>query len=166
MPEMPGERPGFAAMASKSGDDYDSNHMNTEAGTTPSRGSRVAAAIHWLSKVTAPLGRPLAGRRWFPLFAILEHRGRTSGRFYRIPIVAVHTADGFVIPVPFGDRTQWVRNLQAAGGTTLRWKGKDYRVTEPEVIEAAEAMPSFNRVERAGIRASGMQHFVRVRGVN
>lgn len=143
--------------------------MNYEVGTEPTRkrrGSPIGAAIHWLSKVTAPLGRPLAGRRWFPLFAILEHRGRTSGRVYRIPIVAVHTAHGFVIPVPFGDRTQWVRNLQAAGGTRLRWKGKDYRVTEPEVIEAAEAMPSFNRVERAGIKAFGLRHFVRVRGVN
>ncbi len=143
--------------------------MNSGVGTGPTpqpRGSPVGAAIHWISRVTVPLGRPLAGRRWFPLFAVLEHRGRTSGRAYRIPIVAVHTADGFVIPVPFGERTQWVRNIKAAGGATLRWKGKDYRVAEPEVIEAAEAMPSFNRVERAGIKAFGMQRFARVRRVD
>jgi len=138
--------------------------MNTEAATTSTpRGSPIGAAIHWLTKVTAPLGRPLAGRRWFPLWAVLEHRGRTSGRVYRIPVVAIHTADGFIIPVPFGARTQWVRNIQAAGGATLRWKGTDYEVAEPEVIEAAQALPSFGRIERAGIKAFSMNEFIRVR---
>jgi deazaflavin-dependent oxidoreductase (nitroreductase family) len=138
--------------------------MNTNAQTTPTpRGSPIGAAIRWFTKVTAPLARPLAGRRWFPLWAVLEHRGRTSGRVYRIPVVAQPIADGFLIPVPFGERTQWVRNLVAAGGGTLRWKGADHRIVDPEVISAAEAMPSFGRVERAGIGAFGMQHFVRVR---
>jgi deazaflavin-dependent oxidoreductase (nitroreductase family) len=141
--------------------------MNPEADTTPTpRRPALGTTIHWLSKVTVPLGRPLAGRRWLPLWAILEHRGRTSGRVYRIPVVAVHTADGFIIPVPFGERTQWVRNIQAAGGATLRSKGADHRIADPEVIDAAEAMPSFGRVERAGIKAFGLQQFVRVRRVD
>lgn len=141
--------------------------MRTDAGSTPTpRDSPIGAAIHRISKVTAPLGRPLAGRRWFPLWAVLEHCGRTSGRMYRIPVVAIHTEDGFIIPVPFGARTQWARNIQAAGGATLRWTGMDHRVAEPELIDAAQAMPSFNRIERAGIKAFGMQQFIRVRRVN
>jgi hypothetical protein len=39
-------------------------------------------------------------------------------------------------------------------------------VAEPEVIEATEALPSFGRVERAGIKAFGMNEFVRVRRVD
>jgi deazaflavin-dependent oxidoreductase (nitroreductase family) len=138
--------------------------MNTESQTPPiRRGSPIGAAIRWLAKVTAPLARPLAGRRWFPLWGILEHRGRTSGRVYRIPVVSQRTTEGFLIPVPFGERTQWVRNLVAAGGGTLHWKGADHRIVDPEVIPAAEAAAGFNRIERAGISAFGMQSFVRVR---
>ena len=141
--------------------------MKTDAQTTPTPlGSPLGAAIRWFTKVTAPLARPLAGRRWFPLWGVLEHRGRTSGRVYRIPVVSQRTADGFLIPVPFGERTQWVLNLVAAGGGTLRWKGADHRIVDPEVVSAAEAMPSFSSFERAGIKALGIGHFVRVRRVD
>jgi hypothetical protein len=31
---------------------------------------------------------PLAGKRWNPIFAVAEHRGRKSGRQYVTPVAA------------------------------------------------------------------------------
>jgi deazaflavin-dependent oxidoreductase (nitroreductase family) len=82
-----------------------------------------------------PLGRRLAGTRWFPLWAILRHTGRRSGTKYAIPVVALPTDDGFLIPLPFGSQTQWVQNLLASGGGGVRWRGHEYGIKRPEVVE-------------------------------
>ena len=86
---------------------------------------------------------------------MLEHRGRVSGTVRRTPIVALRTPDGFVIPMPFGPSTQWTLNVLAAGGATLRWKGRDWQVTDPQVVgfdDAAAALGPMRPIaRRAGI---------------
>jgi deazaflavin-dependent oxidoreductase (nitroreductase family) len=120
------------------------------------------SVVHTLSKVTAPLARPLAGHRLIKLWALVEHRGRTSGRIYRTPVAVVRTADGFMIPVPFGDRTQWVKNVLAAGGCRLRWAGHDLELVAPVVLEGAPGAAAFNRLERAILDRVGIDHFLRL----
>ena len=56
-----------------------------------------------------------AGRRFFPLYGVIEHRGRRSGRIFHTPVVVRPLADGFVVPMPWGERTDWYRNVRAAG---------------------------------------------------
>jgi deazaflavin-dependent oxidoreductase (nitroreductase family) len=109
-----------------------------------------------------PISRPLAGRRWFRLWGVLHHVGRKSGRTYATPVVVRRTADGFVIPLPFGEGTQWVRNLQAAGGGTLRWDGRDYRFVDPVIVDLDAVADSFRGFERAVLRRGGAS-LVRVR---
>jgi len=45
------------------------------------------------------------------------------------------TPEGFVIPLPFGDATQWARNLFAAGGGSIRFAGREHRIGEPEIVD-------------------------------
>jgi hypothetical protein len=40
-----------------------------------------------------------------------------------------------MIPLPFGDATQWARNLFAAGGGSLRFAGQEYRIADPQVVD-------------------------------
>lgn len=95
----------------------------------------------------------VAGTRVFPLYGIIEHRGRRSGKVFRTPVVVKPTSDGFVVPMPYGERTDWYRNVMAAGGARIRWNGRDYRVAEPEVIHnAATAAPAFGAFERSAMR--------------
>jgi deazaflavin-dependent oxidoreductase (nitroreductase family) len=115
-----------------------------------------------LARLGAPLSRPLAGRRLFRLWGVLHHIGRTTGRAYAIPVVTRRIPDGFVIPVPFGERTQWVKNLQAAGGGHIRWDGRDFEVVDPVVLELADIEAAFRGYERAVMRRAGAR-FVRVR---
>jgi deazaflavin-dependent oxidoreductase (nitroreductase family) len=123
---------------------------------------RFGGALWRLARVTSPLTMPLAGKRWNPIFAILEHRGRKSGRRYLAPVAARRTPGGFVISLAFGAQVDWYRNLEAAGGATVHWRGGAYPVTAPERIEASVALPAFNAVQRLALRLGGVDGYVRV----
>ncbi len=77
----------------------------------------------------------------FPLWAIIHHRGRRSGTEYATPIAVVPTRsdDVFLIGLPWGPKTNWARNVIAAGGATLTWKGGEHPATEPRLIDGEEA---------------------------
>ena len=73
----------------------------------------------------------VAGRRFVPVWASLRHRGRRSGKEYVVPIAVIPTDTTFLIALPWGRGTDWVRNVRAAGGCTIRWRGVDYACSEP-----------------------------------
>jgi deazaflavin-dependent oxidoreductase (nitroreductase family) len=124
---------------------------------------RLSGPLHRLSRPLAPLGRPLAGTRWLPYYAILRHTGRTSGKAYSTPIVARPTPDGFLIPLPFGDATQWARNLFAAGGGTLRHGGREYRIVDPQVVGREVGEAHLPRPIAFVVRRLGLRQYVLVR---
>jgi len=107
----------------------------------------------------------LAGTRVLPLYGVIEHRGRRSGRIFRTPVVARPTAEGFVVPMPWGEGTDWYRNVRAAGGCTIRWKGRDYPVAEPEPLAGDAARAEFGRFQGALMARLGIGHAVRLRHV-
>jgi deazaflavin-dependent oxidoreductase (nitroreductase family) len=76
----------------------------------------------------------LAGRRFVPLWAALHHQGRRSGKEYVVPIAVIPTETTFLIALPWGRGTDWVRNVRAAGSCTIRWRGVDYACSEPEFV--------------------------------
>ncbi|MWC00019.1 nitroreductase family deazaflavin-dependent oxidoreductase [Agromyces seonyuensis] len=104
-----------------------------------------------LVNATAPVARALAGRRWMPLWAVIRHHGRKSGTAYETPIAVVPTTDRSIVMIglPWGTGTNWARNVLAADGATLHWKGRDVALTHPRVIDAAEA----KRLARGPVRA-------------
>jgi deazaflavin-dependent oxidoreductase (nitroreductase family) len=116
-----------------------------------------------LTRAVEPIALPIAGSRWFPLWAILHHTGRTSGTQYATPIVALPTPHGFVIPVPFGDATQWVRNLLAAGGGSLRVGGHTRRFEEPRIVEGDAGDRYLPLPFRFMARRLGIRRFVLVK---
>jgi len=126
--------------------------------------SAVSRSFVWrLARWTTPLGARLSGSRWLPLYAVVEHRGRRSGRAYATPVVARRTIDGFVIPLAFGEDADWARNVRSAGGCSIRWKGGRYEADRPEVIDRAAAAPAFGRIQRALMGPTGIDRFLRVR---
>jgi hypothetical protein len=72
-------------------------------------------------------------------------------------------ADGFIISLAFGAQVDWHRNLEAAGGGVIRWRGRDYEVSGPEMIDADEAFPVFDPVQRLFLRLAGIDGYIRVR---
>ena len=97
-----------------------------------------------MAKATAPMMRRMAGRRLFPLWAVVHHRGRKTGRDLSLPVALLHTEDVFVITLPWGAGTNWVRNVLAAGECTITWKGRDHAATEPRILDRDEARPYYD----------------------
>jgi hypothetical protein len=124
---------------------------------------RARSMVHRLTIAVGPIGRPLAGSRWLPLYAIVRHTGRKSGKQYAIPIVAFPALDGFVIPLPFGEETQWMRNLFAADGG-IRWRAREYMIGRPQLIDLdnAAVVDAVPRLLRAVARRLGIVRWVRV----
>jgi deazaflavin-dependent oxidoreductase (nitroreductase family) len=60
---------------------------------------------------------------WIPPLAIVEHRGRISGRKYKTPILAFPTSNGYVFALTYGRNVDWVKNLQASGYGFLKYNG-------------------------------------------
>jgi deazaflavin-dependent oxidoreductase (nitroreductase family) len=106
---------------------------------------------------------PFAGTRWNPIFAVVVHRGRHSGRSYSTPVAARRVEDGFVISLSFGAQVDWHRNLVAAGGGTVRWAGRDYPVSAPLAIDAEIGRASFNAIQRFFLLLGRIDGFVQLR---
>lgn len=119
--------------------------------------------FRYLARISAPLARPLAGRRWFTLWGVLIHRGRKSGRTYRIPIAVGRMPDGFIIPIPFGAGTQWVQNVLANGACRLRWAGREYELTAPEIVDAQVAVLAFSGPARSAVGSARIDRYLRLR---
>ena len=105
----------------------------------------------------------VAGRRLVPLYGVIEHRGRRSGSIFHTVVVVRPVADGFVVPMPWGERTDWYRNVRAAGGCAIRWKGRYHRVDRPEKIDTHAVMTAFHGFERAIMSRLGITQCLRLR---
>src|SRR5215210_789102 len=107
--------------------------------------------MHNLVRAFNRLTLLLAGTRFLPLYGVLYHRGRRSKRRYATPVVARRTAHGFVVPLAFGPGADWSRNVQAAGGCQIRWKGALYELGQPGIVDQAEARAAFRPFQRAAL---------------
>ena len=91
----------------------------------------------WVARANRYLVNPIvkrfAGR--VPPFALLEHRGRQSGKRYRIPIIVFRTGDTFTIALTYGAKTDWVKNVRAAGCCTIKYRRRRYLLVRPRLGE-------------------------------
>jgi deazaflavin-dependent oxidoreductase (nitroreductase family) len=86
--------------------------------------------------VNNPIQRQYA---WLlPPWAILVHRGRRSDRVYRTPVNAFVSGGTLAVPVLYGERTDWVRNLLAGDGQVVRG-GRTYPLHDARLLSAQEA---------------------------
>lgn len=127
-----------------------------------SRQRRYRPVLALVVRLFNPLTRHFAGSRYFPLVALVRHRGRRSGRLYATPTMARPTADGFVVPLTFDEGADWYRNVQAAGGCVIRWRGTEYELVAPEVVDWAAARSAFSPVERLLLPLFGITRYVRL----
>ncbi len=133
----------------------------------PSRSVRVV--IRPLTKVLNPVMERVAGRRHLGGAALLSHTGRRSGKRYTVPVAARLTGDTAVIALTFGNTSDWVRNVRAAGGCLIRLNGIEYPLTDPEFRSMAEARPlvraAFNPMFRAVFVMLGIRQVMVLRVV-
>jgi deazaflavin-dependent oxidoreductase (nitroreductase family) len=126
-------------------------------------GPRARRAIRFAARLVNPLILLIAGRRWMPIVGILHHRGRKSGRDYATPLGMRPIGDSFVMPLTFSENAAWYRNVSAAGSAVVTYLGRDFELTDPQVIDLAAAAPAFPRYEQLQFRLVGINEYLRMR---
>jgi deazaflavin-dependent oxidoreductase (nitroreductase family) len=130
------------------------------AGNAITISPRVRRLIRLVARLVNPLVLAVAGRRWMPIVGVLHHRGRLSGRAYATPLGMRPLGEGFVIPRTFGEHSAWYHNVRAAGRAVVTWGGADHSLFQPQLVDAATAMPAFPRYERRLLGLLGIDEFV------
>jgi len=119
-----------------------------------------------MTKRLNPMLLRLAGRDNFRMAAQVRHVGRRSGRSYVTPVSARIDGNVAVIPLTFGNVSDWAQNIRAAGGCEIRLEGRDYVASNPEFVSKAEIGPLykslFKRRERVMGAMIGIGHFIRL----
>ncbi|MFC9977954.1 nitroreductase family deazaflavin-dependent oxidoreductase [Spirillospora sp. NPDC127200] len=80
--------------------------------------------------------RAIAGGKW----PVLVHVGRASGATYRTPLDAHPVDGGYLFVLVYGSRSDWVRNVLAAGGAQLLVDGREVELAAPRLIGRDEAL--------------------------
>ena len=96
---------------------------------------------------------------------IIRNRGRVSGRAYETPVGVIATEDGFLITLPYGTQTSWLRNVLAAGEAELVTEGATYRVDQPELIPMHEVVGRFSATDQRLSRVLAIESCLRLRRV-
>jgi deazaflavin-dependent oxidoreductase (nitroreductase family) len=115
----------------------------------------------FVSRIVNPVLRNLARLSLGP-FALLRHVGRRSGKAYEIPIMVWPVESGFVIELTYGRKVDWLRNLQAAGGGSLRYHKREFVLQKPEFIDAETGWRALPGWTRPILRLSGEHEFVKM----
>lgn len=97
--------------------------------------------------------------------SVVEHVGRRTGRAYRTPVVAEPTDDGFVIALPYGTTSNWVRNVLAADAATIVHEGATHAVDRVELVPMAEVEEWFPEKDRRTHARFNVDRCIRVRRV-
>lgn len=118
-----------------------------------------------MTRVLNPLIMRFAGGWWFPMFSVLRHRGRRSGQVYSTPISAMPSGEFFWLGLTFGEDAAWARNILAAGDCELRYRGTDYHLVEPVVLDSSEVRSDLPPVMGFGLSVLGVPKVLRMRPV-
>jgi deazaflavin-dependent oxidoreductase (nitroreductase family) len=98
-------------------------------------------------KYVNPLIKPIA--RFLPGMSTIKHRGRKSGKPYETVVTAFRKGNLIAIALGHG-KTDWVKNVLAAGEADLHFIRKDVHLTNPRILPAgsgAEGLPFMARVQ-------------------
>jgi deazaflavin-dependent oxidoreductase (nitroreductase family) len=104
-------------------------------------------------KYLNPMLRPLSKR--MPGFAVITHRGRTSGKEYETIVTAYRKGNVLAIGLAHG-KTNWVKNVLAAGESDIHVARKDLHLVNPRVLPAGTVDPTLPRMAQLVAKRSGV----------
>jgi deazaflavin-dependent oxidoreductase (nitroreductase family) len=94
-----------------------------------------------------------------PGFGAVQHRGRTSRKAYVTPVKYFRHGNAYIIALPYGAESDWVRNVIAANGCQLRTRGRTVFLRAPHVY-LDDGHTGVPRPIAAVLRRLGVQEFL------
>ncbi|MBV9320548.1 MAG: nitroreductase family deazaflavin-dependent oxidoreductase [Mycobacterium sp.] len=102
----------------------------------------------WQVKYMNPAMKPLA--RYLPGTSVIKHRGRKSGKPYETIVAAYRKGDVLAIVLGHG-KTDWVKNVLAAGEADVQFIRSTVHITNPRIVPAGsqgnEVLPGPARLQ-------------------
>lgn len=96
---------------------------------------------------------------------IVHHRGRRSGTVHDTPVDIIPSDDAFVIALPYGTRSQWVRNVLAAGTADLTVHGHTWTADHAELVPTSQVADAFPPSDLRMFRLLGTDRCLRLQRV-
>src|ERR1700694_154887 len=125
--------------------------------------SFVEKIVRPLTRVLNPYIMRVAGGRWFPMYAVLHHRGHKSGSMYATPISAIPRGGFFWLGLAFGEDSGWARNVLTARECMVRYRAADYLLVDPVVLDGQSVQSELPRLMRFGMSLLGFDKVLRMR---
>ncbi|MGI9125859.1 MAG: nitroreductase family deazaflavin-dependent oxidoreductase [Mycobacterium sp.] len=100
-------------------------------------------------KYINPIAVPIA--RFMPGITVIKHRGRKSGRAFETAVTAYRKGDTVAIMLAHG-KTNWVKNILAAGEAEIRLGRRDLHLVNPRIVAAGTDNPSLPWMARMAAR--------------
>ena len=101
--------------------------------------------IRYINPVAIPISR------FIPGVTVISHRGRTSGRHFETAVSAYRKGHTVAIMLAHG-KTNWVKNVLAAGEADILLGGRDVHLVNPRIVEAGTRDPSLPLMARIAAR--------------
>ena len=99
--------------------------------------------VKYLNSMIKPFARYLPG------MATIKHRGRTSGKPYETIVTAYRKGNVLAIVLAHG-KTDWVKNVLAAGEADLHFIRHDVHIVNPRIVPpgaGADGLPFMARMQ-------------------
>ena len=104
---------------------------------------KIPSRIRYFNKkFTNRLMIKIAGRPHSPI-ALIRHLGRKTGSCYETPIIAEKDENHFIFALTYGKDVDWFRNILAHKSGELLWKGRWYRLENPQPLDARAGSKAF-----------------------
>jgi deazaflavin-dependent oxidoreductase (nitroreductase family) len=98
-----------------------------------------------------PIIKPIA--KFLPGMSTITHRGRKSGKPYQTVVTAYRKGNTVAIALGHG-KTDWVKNVLAAGEADLRFIRKQVHLVNPRIVPAgtsADGLPFMARMQSKNV---------------
>jgi deazaflavin-dependent oxidoreductase (nitroreductase family) len=123
---------------------------------------RIQNTLRLFTRAMRPVALRSAGKEGSGT-SVIRHTGRRSGRAYETPVIVARDDGHFLIALPYGQRTDWLKNVLGTGCAAIVANGCTYDVDQPEVIPMAEATACFRPREQRMHRQFRVESALRVR---
>jgi len=133
------------------------NHPRLDAVPLPSSLARLNRLF--TNRILGPLAKAM------PMFGVVHHVGRRSGREYRTPVNAFTYLDGYVVALVYGRYSDWAKNVLAAGSCKLETRGRIMDLTDPQFLPTAEGLQAVPALMHLALNGLNVNDFLYLREV-
>ncbi|MGD2163261.1 MAG: hypothetical protein PVH60_09655 [Anaerolineales bacterium] len=113
---------------------------------------------HFLNRIMLKLAETGRGP-----YTTIYHIGRRSGRHYRTPVFASYNYDTIIIPLPYGENVDWLRNILANGDCEIVGNKSRIKAADPELLSSKVATPLLPRWRGTLFQIFKIENFLRLK---